>query len=48
MRVVVGFDWSDAGVCIGIGGAGAVAVRTALAMRRRRITPQDVACPSAR
>ena len=49
VRIVGGFDWSDAGVGIGIGAAGAaVAVGTALAMRRHRITPQDVAHPSAR
>jgi hypothetical protein len=46
--VVRGFDWSDAGVGIGIGTAGAaVAVATALAVRRHRVTPHDVARPSA-
>jgi hypothetical protein len=46
---VEGFDWSDAAVGIGIGGAaGLVAVGTALGIRRRWLAPHDVAGPAAR
>jgi hypothetical protein len=43
------FDWSDAGIGLGIGAAaGAMVVGTALVVRRHRITPHDAARPAAR
>jgi hypothetical protein len=43
------FDWSDAGVGIGIGAtAGIVVFATAFFVRRHRIAPHDAAGPAAR
>lgn len=46
---VEGIDWSDAAIGVGIGAAaGLVAAGAALAVRRRRVAPDELAGPAAR